>query len=79
MWIKLVEEIETDYIKLRMNSRLVISQIRGEAQSKDSLSQQYLKLAKGKLAKFKAFVLVTFPEKKILKLTCYVDWPTLGV
>lgn len=47
------EEIGVEHIRVRTNSQLVMSQIKGESQAKDLSLQRYLKLATGKLAGFK--------------------------
>lgn len=43
-WMILDEELGWNHIKLRIDSQLVVFQIRGEAQAKDPLLQWYLKL-----------------------------------
>lgn len=65
-------------IKLKTDSQLVVSQIRGEAHAKDLLLQQYLKLDTKKLATFKPLKFLTLREKRILTPMFHLSWSSLG-
>lgn len=62
--ITLAVEMEEKNIKLRIYSHLVVSQVKGEACVKGPLVQQFLRLTKVKLAKFKMFEVAHVPREE---------------
>lgn len=70
----LEEEIGAGDIKLWTDSQLVISQIIWEAQDKDPLLQQYLKLDKEKLESSRHLKSLTSIEKRTLGPMYFPSW-----
>lgn len=63
VWITLAKEVEAECLKLRTNSQLVVSQIKGGAQDKDPLLQKYLKFTTEKLTNFREYEIVHVPRE----------------
>lgn len=64
VWITLGMETGSEWIKLRINSQLVISQIRGKALVKYHLLQRNLILAAKNMARFKDFEIAYVPREE---------------